>query len=105
MARLSFFVRREFVSLILGAVLILTLVNAIFGPMNSRDLTVLRTHRAMLEARRARLLERNQALSTSVAKLSSDNSYIEHLIRRELGFARTDEVIYRFAPHSSSASH
>ena len=101
MARLSFFVRREFLSLILASVLGLTIISAIVGPMNPRDLIVLRRHTAILEARRDRLIEKNQALKTSVQKLSSDDSYLQRLIRRELGFARSDEVIYRFPSDST----
>ena len=104
MARLSFFVRREFPSLILAAVLVLVLLNAIFGAMNPRDLLTLRQHRAMLEARSAELSARNQALRTSVQRLTGDNAYLQHLIRHELGFARPDEVIYRFAPDSAASS-
>ncbi len=96
MARLSSALRREWLSLILGTVLIVLLANCIWGPLNPRDLAMLRRHREALEAQRAELIARNAELGTIVQKLGSDRRTLEHLIRRELGYTRPGELVYRF---------
>jgi cell division protein FtsB len=90
-------VRREWLSLILGAVLIVFSLSLLYGPLGPHDLLALRRHRRALEAQRATLVERNRKLGADVQKLRSDNRYLEHLVRRELGFTRSDEIVYKFA--------
>jgi cell division protein FtsB len=97
MTRLSFTLRREWLSLIFGGVLVLLLLSAIFGNLGPRDLIALQSHRAVLEERRNQLAADNASLRTHVQKLRSDDRYIERLIRRELGYARPDELVYKFA--------
>jgi cell division protein FtsB len=97
MTRLSMFVRREWLSFILGSVLIAFCLSLMYGPLGPRDLLVLRRHRRALEAERAALAQRNAQLETIVQKLRSDRPYLEHLIRRELGYTRPDEIVYKFA--------
>jgi cell division protein FtsB len=96
MARLSYLLRREWLSLILGAILIVLLLSCIWGPLSPHDLGVLQQHRRALEARRAELVVQNAELGTSVQKLRTDRRYLEHLIRRELGYTRPGELVYRF---------
>ncbi len=90
------FVRREWLSLILGALLIVFGLSLMYGPLGPRDLLALRRHRRALEARRAELAARNNQLETNVQKLRSDRRYLEHLVRRELGYTRSDEIVYKF---------
>jgi cell division protein FtsB len=97
MARLSFVLRREWLSLIFGGVLVTLLASALFGNLGPRDLVALQSHRAALEARRDQLAVDNAAFRTRIQKLRSDDRYIERLIRRELGYARPDELVYKFA--------
>jgi cell division protein FtsB len=104
MARLSRALRREWLSLILGAVLLVLLANCIWGPLNPRDLAVLRQHREALETQRAELIARNAGLRTIVQKLGSDRRTLEHLIRRELGYTRPGELVYRFPATSAAAT-
>jgi len=59
-------------------------------------LLVLRHHRVHLEQTRQQLLSDQSALQVEVRKLGSEDHYLQNLIRRELGFARPDELIYRF---------
>jgi len=66
------------------------------APRGVRDLIVLRQHRVRLERVRQDLRAEQAALQTQVQKLRSDDRYLQSLIRRELGFARPDELIYRF---------
>ena len=97
MTRLSFLLRREWLSLIFGAVLVMLLLSAILGNLGPRDLIALQSHRAALEERQSQLAADNESLRTRVQKLRSDDRYIERLIRRELGYARPDELVYKFA--------
>ena len=103
MYRLGRHLRREWLSLILGTVLVLLGGNAIFGPQGPRDLLALRARRAELEAVRTRLAAQNAALASTAQKLGSDDSYIERAIRRELGYARPNELIYKFPTASDSS--
>lgn len=97
MSRLSLFLRREWLSLIFAAVLVMLLLNAMLGKLGPRDLIALQSHRAALDKRRNQLAAENAAFKTRIAKLRSDDRYIERLIRRELGYARPDELVYKFA--------
>ena len=97
MARLSFLIRREWLSLIFGGVLAMLLLNALLGKLGPRDLVALQSHRAALEQRRNLLAADNDSFRTRVQRLRSDDRYIERLIRRELGYARPDELVYKFA--------
>ena len=103
MTRLSFVLRREWLSLIFGAVLLTLLANALLGKLGPRDLIALQSHRAELEQRRDRLAADNAAFRTRIQNLRSDDRYIERLIRRELGYARPDELVYKFADENDRA--
>jgi cell division protein FtsB len=100
MTRLSFLIRREWLSLIFGAVLVLLVVNVLVAPQGPADLLSLRQHRAELEAREANLAADNDRFRTDVQKLRSDDRYLQTMIRRELGYARPDELVYKFTGDS-----
>ena len=87
----------------LSAVLVALLANALLAAMGPRDLLMLRERRSELEQTRADLMLQKSDLETSVQNLRSNDRYIEHLIRRELGYARTDEVIYKFSGPASDS--
>src|ERR1039457_3410017 len=97
MFRLTFLLRREWLSLIFGGVLVMLLLSALLGKQGPRDLVALQSHRAALEKHRNQLAADNAAFRTRIAKLRSDDRYIERLIRRELGYARADALVYKFA--------
>jgi cell division protein FtsB len=97
MARLSSYIRREWLSFVLGLILVLFGVGLFAGRLGPRDLLQLRQHRKLLEEKREDLLARNASLRTSVQKLTSDDRYLEHLIRRELGYTRPNELVYKYA--------
>ena len=103
MTRLSFLIRREWLSLIFGAVLVMLAVNVLVAPGGPKDLVSLRRHRAELEAREANLTLENESFRTIVQKLRSDDRYLQTMIRRELGYARPDELVYKFTGASESA--
>ncbi len=75
------------------------------GPLGPRDLLALRDRRRVLEAQNAELLARNASLRTGVQNLGSNDRYLEHLIRRELGFVRSGELVYKFTGAGASAEH
>ncbi len=104
MSALSAGLRRTGLSLILGTVAAALVLNCLSGPRGARDLIVLRTDRAALEAQLRRLTRDNADLETTVQRLRSDDLYIERQIRRELGFARPDELVYRFGD-TAKAEH
>jgi cell division protein FtsB len=96
MARLSSYIRREWLSLILGLILAFLVAGLLAGPQGPRDLVALRRHRRILEEKREQLLARNAALRTNVQRLSADDRFLERLIRRELGYARPNELVYKY---------
>jgi len=97
MFRLSLYLRREWLSLILGAVLAALVANCLTGSLGPRDLLALRRNRAQLESTRDQLLVENTELKARLVKLRSDDNYLQRLIRQELGYARPDEFVYRFS--------
>lgn len=105
MIRLSSWLRRQWPNLMLGALLLALLCNATIAARGPRDLLLLRERRSELEAKRAELTLRKAHLETSVQNLRSNDRYLEHLIRSELGYARSDELVYKFpAPVTPDAS-
>jgi cell division protein FtsB len=94
--RLSDWVRHQWPSLILGAVLIALVFNGLIGLGGPRDLLVLRRHCTRLALERMRLEARRTKLEALVQNLRSNDRYLEHLIRRELGYARPNELVYKF---------
>lgn len=103
MYRLREWLRRESLSLILGAALVVVCLNCVMMSHGLRDLLVLRHHRTRLEAERERAQAENRELQATIEKLHSDDAYLQRLIRKELGFARPNELIYRFANDNSSS--
>jgi cell division protein FtsB len=96
MVKLSIFLRRAWLSIALGALLTVLIISCLVAPLGPRDLALLREHRARLETVRDRLLVANGELAERTQRLQSDDAYLQRLIRRELGYARADELIYRF---------
>ena len=90
-------IRRNWLSLILSGAIISLLANLILGLKGPRYLAGLRGYHSALEAKRLALVAENERLETIVGNERSNDRYLEHLIRRELGYARPDELVYRFA--------
>jgi len=101
MATLVIFLRRVWLNLLLGALLVLLVISCWVAPMGPRDLALLREHGTRLEAVRDRLIIQNSELAARTQRLQSDDAYLQRLIRRQLGYARDDELVYRF-PHSDN---
>ncbi|HZO80477.1 MAG TPA: septum formation initiator family protein [Candidatus Binataceae bacterium] len=100
--RLSRFVRREWLSLTLAACAALLALDVVFAPLGLRDLLALRAERGRLEVVHARLLESNAALKIKLRRLQGDDRYLERLIRKQLGYARSGEIVYRFAARADT---
>lgn len=96
MAKLSWYLRREWPSLILSLAAAALVVNGVAAPRGLRDLLILRQDRSQLEASRDRLQHANDALKAQIQRLRSDDKYLQGLIRQELGFVRPDELVYKF---------
>ncbi len=105
MRALSNYIRREWLSLMLAAVLTVFAISLIIGPLGPRDLLALRAHRRRLEAKREELLANDLTLRTSVQNLQSNDRYLERLVRKELGFTRSDELVYKFVTNSTNPQH
>jgi cell division protein FtsB len=102
MAALSYSIRRSWSVLILLLILAGLVADCFKGPLGLHDLMVLKRHQASLEATRDALLADNSRLSDEATRLQSDPRYIAEMIRRELGYARSDELVYRFANPSTA---
>ena len=98
MSSLRFYLRREWLSLILAGAFGALLLNCLYGPLGPRDLLILRHHRATLTAERDRLAAENARLGRNLSRLQSDDAYLEGIIRQELGYVRAGEIVYRFPP-------
>jgi cell division protein FtsB len=104
MVKLSDYLRRVWLNLILSAALVLLVVSCIMAPLGPRDLAELRQHRTALEATRDRMLAENRELTTRITRLRTDDAYIQRLIRSDLGYARGDELVYRFPADGAAAT-
>lgn len=99
--RLSFYLRRQWLSLILTAILAALVLNCVYGPMGPRDLVALRRHRLQLTAVRDQMFADHAQLKQRIKKLRSDDAFLQRLIRQELGYARADDFVYRFPDHKT----
>ena len=102
MGSLSSALRRRWPSLILATLLITLSLNCLTGPNGAFDLMALSHHRTRLIADNERLKSENAQLEFEINRLRTDDDYVQRVIRRELGWARPDEFVYRF--HSSDPS-
>ncbi len=102
MAGVRGFLGRQWPSLILAGILLALVSNCLLGSGGPRDLLILRRAYARLEAKRERLRAENAKLGTKVQNLRSNNAFIARMIRRELGYTRPDELVYKFAARTAT---
>jgi cell division protein FtsB len=100
--RLSLYLRRQWLTLVLAAACGLLALDFAMGPLGVRDLTLLRARRIQLETVHKKLLKSNAALKLKLGRLGNDDRYLERRIREQLGYVRPDELVYRFATESPS---
>ena len=102
MSRLSLYLRREWLTVVLAAACGLLVMDFATGPLGVRDLILLRERRAQLETVHRKLLGTNSALRLELGRLAHDDRFLERRIREQLGYVRPDELVYRFSTESSS---
>jgi cell division protein FtsB len=102
MVGLSSLLRRQGLNLILAAVLAALTLNCLFGPEGPRDLVGLSRDRARILTENDQLRAENGRLIIQIGKLRSDSSYLQRMIRQQLGYARPDEFIYYFRSNRPS---
>ncbi len=66
------------------------------GPFGYWKLHMLKAERKNLYMSNMRLAEENTQLRTQIRALSSDPSYQEQIVRKELGWVKDGELLYRF---------
>lgn len=96
MSRLSLALRRQWLNLILSGILGLLLGACWLEPQGPRDLLNLSLHRAQLVTQNAQLRAENANLEKQLARLTTDDAYVQQMIREELGYTRPDDFVYRF---------
>lgn len=101
MYRLREWLRRESLTLILALLLAIACANLSLAPHGLRDLLLLRHHHARLETEREREQTQQHELQATIVRLQSDDAYVQRMIRQELGYARPNELIYRFASETA----
>jgi cell division protein FtsB len=74
----------------------LVFVSLLFAPDGLPALVALRRERQRVGEQAVALLEQNAALREQIRRLRSDDAFLEQIVRRDLGFVRDDEVVYRF---------
>ena len=102
MRRLSRALRLQWPSLILGGVLIVAVATFIMGSAGPGALADLVAHRTRLSAENGRLRDENTQLELQITRLRSDDRYLQRMIRKELGYARSDEFVYHFRSGESA---
>jgi cell division protein FtsB len=66
------------------------------GSSGFGDLLVLRQHTSALAGKRNKLLLDNAVIRERIVRLRSDDTYLQVLIRQDLGYTRAGELVYRF---------
>lgn len=74
----------------------LLLIYAVVGERGAIHLWRLQGEKGKLDEQNYRLQKDNEALREKIARLRSDNYYLEKIAREELNMVRPGEVIYRF---------
>lgn len=81
-------------------VVMITLLLTVFGERGLIKANQLVNERDEIRARIEKLRRENQYLRGELTGLRSDRHYIEDIARRELGFVRQGETVYRFRDES-----
>jgi cell division protein FtsB len=81
---------------ILGFFILSLCLLTVVGDRGALHLWRLRGEKTKLDEANYRLQKENEALRQRIAKLRTDDFYLEKLAREELNLVRPGEVIYRF---------
>ena len=83
----------------------LLVFSTVFGDRGVLHLQSLSAEQEGIEAQVFILLRQNEALRECIARLKTDDSFLERIVREEIGFVRPGEIVYRFQAASSASSH
>ena len=86
-------------------VYILLAFSTVWGDRGMLHWQSLSAERESLEAQIFILLRENEALRECIVRLKTDDSFLERVVREEIGFVRPDEIVYRFQAGSSTSPH
>ena len=89
---------------LLGSLILLLLLVTIVGERGALHLWRLRGEKTQLDEQNYRLQKTNEELRRRIARIRSDNRYLEKLAREELNLVRPGEVVYRFPKSDSRAN-
>lgn len=83
---------------LLSALIVLLAVVTVVGERGALHLWRLRGEKIRLDEQNYRLQKENEALRRRIARIRSDDHYLEKLAREELNMVRPGDVVYRFPP-------
>lgn len=86
--------KRNWLLVLLLAVLLILQYRLWFGPGSWEEITRLRRHISEQDQANAELRERNERLSREVQSLKTDLATVEERARQELGLIREGETFY-----------
>jgi cell division protein FtsB len=64
----------------------------------------LKTELAEITAENEALREQNDRLKAETQRLQSDRGAIERAVRQELGYTKSDEIVFKFAPAGTDST-
>jgi cell division protein FtsB len=82
--------------LIAGIILGLVLLWDMVGPFGLWKLHRMKKERERLYLSSLELTKKNTALEEQIKRLKDDPEYQEYVVRRELGWVRDNEILYKF---------
>lgn len=88
--------RKGLIKKITFFILILTIYWTVFGEKGLMRAYRMAKERDNINARIEKLRRENQYLKNELSGLRNDRHYIEDIARRELGYVREGETVYRF---------
>lgn len=86
---------------LLGLLILLLALVTIVGERGALHLWRLRGEKNQLDEQNYRLQKANQEMRQRIARIRTDDHYLEKLAREELNLVRPGEVVYRF-PNTES---
>ena len=82
-------------TIVLLAAIVLVSSSLVLAPDGVPSLLALRAERQRLGEQAVALIQQNTALRDQITRLKTDDRFLEAIARRELGFVRSDELVYR----------
>ena len=88
-----------------ACLIVLLLIHAVVGERGAIHLWRLQGEKGKLDEQNYRLQKDNEAMREKIARLRSDNYFLEKIAREELNLVRPGEVIYRFRAPQGARSN